>query len=176
MLISLTFSFRYLQGNDISDVGIDSHLDELPMLEVLFLHNNPITNLTVDAFENVTNMEMLLLHYTSIWELPNGLFDSNPKLEYLWFSYSNIHVLGTTVFSSLTNLRELMLDSNSIPDLHVGMFKNLQKLKTLNFKNNGIPEPTCCKMCGVPASTHIDFNARPLADTHLECGKFVTVQ
>lgn len=167
---------RYLQGNDISDVGIESHLALLPNLEVLFLHNNPITNLTVNAFENVTKMQMLLLHYTEIWELPNGIFDNNPELEYLWFSHSNIHVLGTTVFNTLTKLKELLLDSNSIPGLHVGMFKNLQSLKTLNFKNNGIAAPSCCQMCGVPTSTHIDYNLRPLTDTHLECGECVLLR
>lgn len=159
----------YLQGNDITDVGITSQLPYLPNLEILFLHNNPIRNVTSDAFENVTAVTMILLHYTDLYELPNGVFDNNTELEYLWFSNSDIHTLGTQVFDKLTKLEELLLDANAISSLHNGMFRQNQALRKLNFKDNDISSVDCCHMCGVPASTTLVYNKEPMTDTELHC-------
>lgn len=112
---------------------------------------------------------MLLLHYTEIYELPNYLFEKNLLLEFIWLSNSNIHVIGTELFQNLTNLDELLLSFNKIASLQNGMFINNNKLKKLTFKNNLITSVDCCQMCGVPITTHIDYNKETEKDTHLQC-------
>jgi len=150
----------WLQGQHLTDIGITNILPPLPMLRELFLNGNPITNISLDAFQNVRHLRTLLLHYTLITELPDGLFDDMVHLRNLWANHALITAIGPEVFHGLTKLETLYLQGNHISNFSPGQFYGLPNMKALDItkqRGNSTLYPTCCDFCGVnPSAVSFD--------------------
>jgi hypothetical protein len=166
---------RYFQGNSFSDIGITNVFNNLPDLEILFLHNNELlTNISEHAFDPLPKLKMVLLHFTSIYAVPEDLFANLPNIQYIWLDHSNIHDLGIETFTGLNTLLELQLDHNHIPHIYPGQFKHLNKLSKLTLSHNPLGILNCCQMCGLPSEVYISYVQRQNPTIH--CGTFFFIE
>jgi Leucine-rich repeat (LRR) protein len=153
--IPVNTSRMWLSGQSLTDIGVTNFLPPLPKLRELLLNGNPITNISANAFQNVTGLRMLLLHYTQIRTLPTGVFDNMKKLRYLWINDAEVTTIeGENAFSDLERVEELRLSGNNISSFHSGQFKKLPAIRELKLDNNadlfsGDLSSSCCAMCGV---------------------------
>ena len=52
-------------------------------LEYLYLHDNNLKSVPLDAFTTLTKLKLINLNFNQIEELPNGIFKNNVQLEYI---------------------------------------------------------------------------------------------
>ena len=154
--IPVNTSRMWLSGQGITDIGVTNFLPPLPKLRELLLNGNPITNISPNAFQNVTGLRMLLLHYTKISILPTGVFDNMSKLRYLWIHNAEVSSIeDENMFSDLVKLEELRLSGNNISSFHAGQFKALPAIRELKLMDNNADlfsedlTSSCCAICGV---------------------------
>ena len=149
-----------LHGQGLTDIGITNFIPHLPKLRDLHLNANPISNISIDAFQSVTHLRTLLLHFTSITELPDGIFANMSHLRNLWINNAAITTVGPNVFRGLAKLESLKLQGNKISEFSLGQFyglPNIQELDITNQQGNETLFPTCCMLCGVnPSSVSMD--------------------
>jgi len=142
----------------------------LPNLRYLYLHNNPITEISTDAFQNVSNINYLLLHFTQISELQDGLFTGLKNLKILWANNAQIATLGPSVFANLTELEELKLYDNFINEVYPGQFQHQMKMHHLHIQKNTFnATPECCQLCGLPPGLDINWPTKQTGQ-QVSCG------
>lgn len=142
----------------------------LPNLKYLYLHNNPITEISTDAFQNVSQIERLLLHFTQITEIQDGLLSGLKNLKIFWANDARISKIGSSAFANLTELEDLKLYDNFIEKVHPGQFQDQGKMHHLDIHRNTLnATPECCQLCGIPAGLDIHW---PTMNTgqQIRCG------
>lgn len=148
--IPVNTSRIWLSGQGLEDIGVTNFLPPLPQLRELLLNGNPISQISSDAFANVSNLRMLLLHYTEIPAIPNDLFSGMTRLRDLWINDALVQSVGEDAFSGLTRLTSLRLFGNNISTFAEGQFAGLNNLEELDVSNNNDAlSPSCCAICGV---------------------------
>lgn len=150
--IPLDISRIWLSGQGLTDFGITNRFEEpLPKLRELLLNGNAITEISADAFVNVTNLRMLLLHYNDISDIPDLVFANMTRLKYLWLNNAGIQTVGNQSFLNLTKLEELRLSGNNISSFADEQFKGLGQLRELKLhdQEGRSLSPGCCELCAV---------------------------
>lgn len=182
----------HLEGNEITDVGINSTLGDvnLKYLRVLYLHNNPITEITENAFDQTTHIHTLLLHFTQLSTVPPLVFRNLTHLKWLWLNDARFTHIDPNAFLGLKKLEELYLQNNpweiyldarneSKSDLNYLDLSDQKAVKHFNAKNMPkgpkIPKPDCCTLCGLPTMIDIYWGNIP-QDDKLLCGCSGSIQ
>jgi Leucine-rich repeat (LRR) protein len=161
-----------LQGNDIPDLGTTTTLgaNQLPNLQVIFVHNNPIASVTANFFVNAPNVHTLMFHHTEIATLPAGVFNGMTKMKWIWLNNNKLTAVPVDAFKSLTQIIEIYLYNNQITTILNGVFRDQAAIKHLYLFGNEIPksELNCCQLCGVPEPVDVKWGLIPI-DTQLSC-------
>ena len=117
-------------------------------LELLYLNNNNLKSVPLDAFASLTKLIHISLDSNQIEELPNGIFEKNLQLEDIILSNNNIKYIGAELFTDLgMSLMFVNLEGNICINEFYSVFR--RKLIQLNedIKMN------CQKPDEVPATT-----------------------
>ena len=171
----LTSTHILLNGNNFDIVGTGSNTFGvtgriLPNIREIYLHNNPITSIDANTFDNCRRAHTLLLHHTSLTTIPSGLLINMVYLKYFWINDALLTSIPSGSFDGLPKLSEVYLYGNDLSTLDVGLFKDSPNLKEiLVHQNPSLESPTCCNLCGVPEKTYIRWGNEKDA-TKLECG------
>ena len=106
-----------------------------PMLTVIFLDSNNISNIESESFFNMTSLKALVLASNMLTYInPCRWFDNIPKIEYLFLSLNNIkNVEGLQCLSQMKVLNLLGNKLSTIP-----AFRNCVKLEVLDLGINAI--------------------------------------
>ena len=111
-------------------------LHRKPLLELLDLSRNKLTQLPKDSFSGLSGLLTLDLSLNDISTVTSGAFSGLNKLQKLDLSFNNISAMTNGAFNGITSLRVLDLSLNKIPTLHEGVFRKLRKLDTLDLSSN----------------------------------------
>ena len=111
------------------------------------MHNNLITSIDANAFDELDVLEVLSIDYNNITRLPNlqfhissnlittileSAFNLTVKLQTINLSLNNLTTLPPAIFTRLTCLQKISLRFNQIEYLPVNIFFGLfKKLNTL---------------------------------------------
>lgn len=184
-MIYLLFIFiarLLLNGNQITDVGYNNAFPYLPNLRILHLHNNPITQIHPDAFQNVSHIHTLLLHFTDITTVDNQMLVPLTRLKWFWANNAKLTSIGTNPFQYNPNIIEIYLQYNDLSNITNGIWKNLHDLKHLYLHGNtNLEEPTCCTLCnaapdvdlkwtGMTPGTEDEMGLTGIRKVKLPCG------
>lgn len=125
-------------ASGLRKITILEHLGNLTKLVFL---NNPVQNVSHDAFKGLTSLEELEISGSYLLFLEAGTFNSLNKLTKLLLNNNNkIKLLAPSIFNSLEKLETLQLSGNSLTSLHKALFNNLYNLQELNLSFNKLSE------------------------------------
>jgi hypothetical protein len=154
----------------------------LPNLRILHLHNNPITAIHPDAFQNVTHIHTLLLHFTEITTVDNQILAPLTRLKWFWANNAKLTSIGSDPWANCPNIIEIYLQYNDLSGITNGIWKNLEQLKHLYVHGNpNLELPTCCTLCnmhpdvdlkwtGMAPGTEAAMDLSGIRKTKLPCG------
>ena len=141
---------------------MDSGLDNLASLKLLYLGGNQLSELPDGVFDNLTELEELYLEVNELSELPDGVFDNLIRLERLGLSHNELSELPDGVFDNVTELWSLDLKYNQLSALPEGIFGNLTGLRELHLFSNKLSE--------LPDDTFLGLTNLHAMDFHLNTG------
>jgi len=126
---------RYLnlEKNLITDISGVFNL--LNSLQVLNLGRNTISEITPDAFRDMTNLLQVDLSRNAIQRLQPGVFE-NAYLTQVNMSGNQLEEIQEESFSNLEILEVVDLSNNKISSIKNGAFNRIPHLKTLHLQGN----------------------------------------
>ncbi|WP_158996609.1 leucine-rich repeat domain-containing protein [Pigmentibacter ruber] len=152
-----------LDGENLdSKIKDISPITSLKSIQGLFLGDNLINNIPVNAFLQLKQLEWLDLYSNNLENLDNSIFSTNKILRGISLADNKLNKLPTNIFSNLQELQELILDRNELENLGEDIFKNNSKLKELYISGN--------KLYFLPKNTF--KNLRDLEKLYLSQNKF----
>lgn len=117
-------------------ITIQEHLGNLTKLVFL---NNPVENVSHDAFKSLMSLEELEISGSHFLVLEAGTFNKLDKLTKLLLNNNKITLLAPSIFDSLEKLETLQLRGNMLTNLHRDIFHKLYNLQELNLASNKLP-------------------------------------
>ena len=124
---------------DCSSRGLSSIPRHLPTnTVVLLLHDNKITSIESDTFNNFRNLIRLDLDNNEISVIEDNNFNNLPNLKYLYLHTNRITSIKSDMFNKLSKLVDLFLNQNRITSIKSDMFNNLMNLRKLFLHQNRI--------------------------------------
>ncbi|XP_055591958.1 uncharacterized protein LOC129743790 [Uranotaenia lowii] len=124
-----------LSINMISTIDDDS-FEAYVNLVKLFLSENSIDHISLNAFSTLANLESLDLSHNRLQMLHANLFEHNEKLTDLNLSNNNFMNLQSRPFLSSSSIMYLDISHCKIPQLYNNMFVQLPNLRTLDLGAN----------------------------------------
>ncbi|CAC5419710.1 SLIT3 [Mytilus coruscus] len=126
-----------LRYNSITEIDVQLCKD-MPKLKHLFVNDNQISVVQVNAFEDCEIMDTIYLQYNKIRSIESFTFINMPKLIKLYIDNNEISTIEPYSFMNLPNLLNMDLSGNNMSHIDETMFRNLTSLSLLLFKNNKI--------------------------------------
>lgn len=121
-------------GTDLRHITFQEHLGNLTKLVFL---NNPVKNVSHDAFNHLTSLEELEISGGLFLALEAGTFNKLSKLTKLLLNNNDkIRILAPSIFDSLEKLETLQLRGNMLQNVHSALFHKLSNLQELNLSSN----------------------------------------
>uniref|UniRef100_A0A1Q3FLW4 Uncharacterized protein n=2 Tax=Culex tarsalis TaxID=7177 RepID=A0A1Q3FLW4_CULTA len=124
-----------LSINKISAIEDDDFKDYTNLVK-LFLSENSIQSISLNAFSTLANLEILDLSHNRLQRLHEGLFEYNEKLVDLNLSNNNFMTLQNQPLLISSSIMHLDLSNCKIPQLYERTFAGLPELRTLDLQNN----------------------------------------
>lgn len=115
-------------------------LQNVPLLEGLFLFQNRLGTVSASMFKNMRKLRTLYLSNNRIETINFTMGAENflAHLQILILSHNNITILPDNVFSMLTSLEHLELDDNQIQRLSSTSIRPITQMRTLSVARNRI--------------------------------------
>ncbi|XP_075795018.1 leucine-rich repeat and transmembrane domain-containing protein 1 isoform X3 [Pelodiscus sinensis] len=135
-----------LQNNQIWRINQNA-FSETPLLKIVDLSNNSLSNLSSGAFQGLQYIQVLNLTKNLIRYLDNKTFSSLPQLKELDLSFNNILNLPETLGNNTGNITLLSVKYNKLQKLDRILLESLPNLKVVLFKNN--PWQCTCHVIGL---------------------------
>nr|CAD7195448.1 unnamed protein product [Timema douglasi] len=117
--------------NDLTTITTKDFPRTRPNLQSLYLNNNTIRYLEIDAFGKLDNLKMLDLQGNLIRAIEPRTFISNKNIIKLVLSSNEIYKLDLGTFEGLDGLEDLRLDKNTIKTIDSNAFRHSPRLKKL---------------------------------------------
>lgn len=124
-----------LSINKISAIEDDDFKDYTNLVK-LFVSENSIQSISLNAFSTLSNLEILDLSHNRLQRLHEALFEYNDKLVDLNLSNNNFMTLQNQPLLISSSLMHLDLSDCKIPQLYERTFTGLANLRTLDLTNN----------------------------------------
>ena len=103
-------------------------------LNGLYLHRNPIANISSRAFSKMPFLETIHLESTSLVEMRPDMWEGAGSVQNLFLGdHQMITDLPDGAFRHLKNLRHLILGETGIRVLRHGIWEGLEALEKLNL-------------------------------------------
>nr|CAD7399823.1 unnamed protein product [Timema poppensis] len=117
--------------NDLTTITTKDFPRTRPNLQSLYLNNNTIRYLEINAFGKLDNLKMLDLQGNLIRAIEPRTFISNKNIIKLVLSSNEIYKLYLGTFEGLDGLEDLRLDKNTIKTIDSNAFRHSPRLKKL---------------------------------------------
>ncbi|KAM9807273.1 toll-like receptor 21 [Syngnathus typhle] len=106
-------------------------------LTSLYLTNNQISYIAVDAFDELKRLRFLTLNKCCDVNIPllPGMFKNLRNLSRLTLENAGIQNFSREVFGNLSQVQTLQLNHNGMQSLDVGMLSDLHRLRYLDIRN-----------------------------------------
>lgn len=133
-----------LRACRISEVELEA-FENLFSLEYLDISQNKISELKLGVIDGILAVNHLNLSHNLLMEFPLGLFDQNPNLNTLDLSGNKLKNIELGIFDPLVKLNWLDLSNNALKgkDLNPYIFDQNTKISYISFARNnmnGAPE------------------------------------
>ncbi|PSN37590.1 hypothetical protein C0J52_14527 [Blattella germanica] len=128
--------YLYLQNNSIDKIEINA-FKGLKNLAFLDLNNNKITKLWKNSFHGLLRLSKLNIENCLVREIIPGAFNGLGELHQLYLGGNNLKTLDGKCFDGLPNLMFLKI-SHGINSLPGNLFKVMPNLTHLNLDNNNL--------------------------------------
>ncbi|VDK45160.1 unnamed protein product, partial [Cylicostephanus goldi] len=125
-----------LAGNKISDVNRQAFLN-VPQLKYLYLTNNKISKLTAHQFASFDQIEMIDLTGNEITDIPSECMAQLPQLRQLFLGGNRIQTIGKNAFAN-SSIVILSLVNNQLKEITEGMLDGMTNLQSVVFKGNKV--------------------------------------
>lgn len=131
--------------HDLFSLALDhNHIPEIPKgvftgltkLDILKLHENRISYIAPDVFNDLRILKSLTLYHNDIPDLPPRIFSQLTALRKLNLGFNRIPILPSGMFANNTLLSELWLNDNNIREVHPTAFAQMPYLELLNMSSN----------------------------------------
>ncbi|XP_058448302.1 leucine-rich repeat transmembrane neuronal protein 2 [Malaya genurostris] len=124
-----------LSINKISTVEDDS-LMEYSNLVKLFLSDNSINTISLNAFAGLPKLEVLDLSHNRLEKVHEDLFEHNEKLTDLNLSNNNFIALENRPLLKSSSIMYLHMSDCKIPQLYESLFLYMPSLRTIDLSEN----------------------------------------
>ena len=136
-IFSLIPNISFLNLNDMAlNEDIWHQLNNMPMLQILFLHNNIIKSFDKEVLSKMKQLKLLDLSDNHLTLISNGLFKSQLQLGELNLTRNNITSIEKDAFTGLQNLYKLDIQQNNIQSIPSEALSELGNLVQLNISCN----------------------------------------
>lgn len=125
----------FIRNNSIQEIHVDA-LKGLHILIELDLSNNLISKLKPGTFMGLIKLRTVILNHNRIDRLEDKLFEGLEHLHKVEFKHNLIHRVGMNAFVRLPQLQSIFLDSNRLSLLKKETFQQLDKLSGLSLTEN----------------------------------------
>lgn len=105
-------------------------------LVYLYLGHNKISEIAMDAFENLIKLKYLYLNNNQLSYIHDETFQKLNKLEIVWLNNNLLKEISNNLFSGNSKLQRLRLQSNEINIIEKDAFSTDISLKSLDFRKN----------------------------------------
>ncbi|XP_052893907.1 leucine-rich repeats and immunoglobulin-like domains protein 3 [Anopheles moucheti] len=127
----------FVSNNEIETIDMEA-LAGLPSLKFLDLSRNAIQEVQYSSFPVKNNLQYLNLNFNKLSTLTKGTFDRLQSLKRLEISSNGLEEVQSLTFQNLNQLKSLKLNNNRIPALMAGVFHGLLAIAILELNNNSI--------------------------------------
>eukprot|EP00752_Nemacystus_decipiens_P001644 g1599.t1 len=136
----MDLSFCSITDDDVEEGHLAACFDAAGRqnISVLAIHDNELTALPSDIFDDFTGLFRLYLNDNELAALPSGVFDALTGLTSLSLSDNALTTLPSGIFDSLTGLTMLYLNDNELAALPSGVFDALTGLTSLSLSDNAL--------------------------------------
>lgn len=147
----------------------------LPHLEILFLNNNKIKELSSYMFTCCPDLQALYLQDNAINIVCDDCFNGLFKLRLLYLYNNMITTINSNIFRSLKNLHTLYLRNNAIKVLEKGWDQDLHNLQLLDISDNKC-ENIVIKKDGVVTQNNAKYSSSiKVGESKSEIERFLSV-
>lgn len=111
-------------------------------LEYLWISDNPITHLEMEAFAEAPNLIGIMIVNTPIKQISSTAFNGLDKLRVLFFRTNELGpTVNADIFDSIADtLTSLELETNKLKEFSEGFFQKFEKLTVLSLIENEFHE------------------------------------
>ncbi|KAG1662162.1 Leucine-rich repeats and immunoglobulin-like domains protein 1 [Nymphon striatum] len=123
-----------LSYNNITSIKLND-FDNFPLLGLVVLDNNQITDIDSGAFGRHEQLVRLWVNTNKLKNIPQKL---PPSLSSLYLEQNSIVTINEDAFEGLFKLEQLSLKKNKLKCIEEHSFRGLAKLRALNLEKNDI--------------------------------------
>ncbi|XP_064100254.1 leucine-rich repeat-containing protein 24-like [Macrobrachium nipponense] len=109
-------------------------------LQKIFLQNNNLHEIDIEAFISLTNLVMLDLSKNELKQIPVYAFQHTPALMELYLSGNSLQHIDSDAFKYLESLKTLDISDCHISKIDASAFEPLTKLEKLKLHGNRLTE------------------------------------
>uniref|UniRef100_A0A2M4CGW3 Uncharacterized protein n=1 Tax=Anopheles darlingi TaxID=43151 RepID=A0A2M4CGW3_ANODA len=153
-----------LSLNMVSSIE-DDNLATYDNLVKLFLSENSIETISLNAFAGLARLKTLDLSHNRLEQLDGQLFERNGQLVELNLAHNNFMTLSNRPFLTSSSIRMLDLSGCRIPQIFDVTFSELPNLRQLDLSKN-----VMISLSAVPFAMLRNLNSIELTDNRWTCG------
>lgn len=129
-----------LSTNELSVFEANWTSSDLRSLQKLYLQENNITKLSLEAFEPFVALKVLNLSINHLETLNSGIFRKMTDLQELYLQQNKLYLLPVDLFATLADLLILDLSGNQLSSHYIAstIFAQMKRLVVLNLANNAL--------------------------------------
>jgi Leucine-rich repeat (LRR) protein len=132
--VNLNLSVKFITLQDTQSI-IQAVLAQGAPLQSLDLGGNPLNELPLGFFADLSQLQFLSLHSTQLTSLAPGLFDGLTQLQIIDLSDNSISNLSVGTLKGLNQLQALYLGGNILNSLPPAIFADLGQLQLLDLSS-----------------------------------------
>lgn len=123
-----------LANNRLTNIHNVTQIRSIIDLSLAF---NPIGQLPLNSFDNMSDLLFLNLEHTALGRIDFGTFSQGAKLKHLDISYNNLDEIDLDMFAALSSLEELSLNGNNLTTMEFsGLLELFPRLRFIGISNN----------------------------------------
>ncbi|MBS0352176.1 MAG: leucine-rich repeat domain-containing protein, partial [Proteobacteria bacterium] len=157
----LDLASKYLTSEEASKI-LPAIVKQGAPLQLIYLNNNNLTNLTAGIFEGLSQLQILYLRFNPLVSLSKNIFFGLEKLQVLYLDHLELSDLSMGVFSPLNQLQSLYLNDNRLNFLSAGIFLGLSKLQNLFLSNNLLSSLNLNVLIDLPQLQFLDVHGNQI--------------
>jgi hypothetical protein len=161
--------FADARAAGLSNSAQMKHLRRFPQLEILLIHDVPVTDVDLQHLDGLTQLKSLTLDSPNVTDAGMGHLKGLTNLEVLNLWETHETDAGLQCLEGLTKLEVLGLRVNhGITDSGLAHLEQLTRLKELDLNNTLVTDAGLAHLKGLTNLEALDLFAAPITDAGLE--------